>query len=362
MTLQSSGVLTLGNIRTELAESGTFNLGKTSARTLAGVASGQIQMSNFYGKSSAPTPGATVAVTGGTLQFYAGGLGGNLAVGTSMIAHLGTGSSALLLLGSTNGTTWSNYSHPFTAATFSPQKIYFLNGRFWILKYTAGGAWTTAAGLSHSADLVNWTNIATLPACTAMWSALGYDPILNVYVLTAGSGNSTQSARSTDGVTFSSSGALPAITTWHRQEFTTLGGNLLIAKGALGTSVAKSSNGGTTWTAFNSPVSLGYHLLFDGSKLIALSTTVGSGVYTTNGTSWTSFTIPLTATWQNIAFGGGYYVAVASNSGSYLVSTDGITWEARTGLAATGMYTVCYFNGKFIAGRHGTTNYYTIIP
>ncbi len=359
MTLQSSGAITLGNIRTELAESGTFNLGKTSARTLAGVASGSLKLSDFYGKASTPIPGATVTATGGTVQFAGAGLGSNMAIGNGMIAHLTT--SAFPLLGSTDGTTWNVYYHPFTTATFSPHKIYFLNGRFWILKYTTGGAWTTAAGLSHSADLVNWTNIATLPTCTPMWSALGYDPVLNVYVLTAGSGSSTQSARSTDGITFSAAGALPANTTWHRQEYTTLGGNLLIAKGP-GTPVAKSSNGGTTWTAINSPVSLNYFLLFDGSKLIGLSTTVASGAYTSNGTSWTTFSIPLIATWTNMAFGGGYYVAVASNSGSYLVSTDGITWEVRTGLAATGMYTVGYFNGKFIAGRHNTTNYYTIIP
>ena len=55
MPLPASGPISFNNINVELGVAGTTqaSLGQTSYRTLAGVASGQISMSNFYGKSNA---------------------------------------------------------------------------------------------------------------------------------------------------------------------------------------------------------------------------------------------------------------------------------------------------------------------
>ena len=55
MALQISGAISFGNINTELgnSSSATLSIGGTAARTLAGIASGAISMSDFYGKSSA---------------------------------------------------------------------------------------------------------------------------------------------------------------------------------------------------------------------------------------------------------------------------------------------------------------------
>ena len=60
MTLATSGTMSIGgtttdrSINVELGRSATAtsNMGETDLRTLAGVASGAISMSNFYGKSS----------------------------------------------------------------------------------------------------------------------------------------------------------------------------------------------------------------------------------------------------------------------------------------------------------------------
>ena len=51
MALPASGPLSINNINVELGKSGTTtsSLGQTDFRTLAGVASGTISMSNFYG-------------------------------------------------------------------------------------------------------------------------------------------------------------------------------------------------------------------------------------------------------------------------------------------------------------------------
>ncbi|MBL0115893.1 MAG: hypothetical protein IPP45_11110 [Sphingomonadales bacterium] len=54
MTLQSSGPISLGNVAVELGRTSTTttSLGEAAVRTLAGVASGPISLSNLYGKSN----------------------------------------------------------------------------------------------------------------------------------------------------------------------------------------------------------------------------------------------------------------------------------------------------------------------
>ena len=64
MALQSSGAISINNINVELGVAGTTSasLNQASYRTLAGVPSGAISMSNFYGKSNAPA-GTTLSFT-----------------------------------------------------------------------------------------------------------------------------------------------------------------------------------------------------------------------------------------------------------------------------------------------------------
>lgn len=77
MTLQSSGAISLANVNTELGRSSTANisLGETAVRNLAGVASGQISLSNLYGKSnvSFSPDGGTTAGSAVTLSDWAAG-------------------------------------------------------------------------------------------------------------------------------------------------------------------------------------------------------------------------------------------------------------------------------------------------
>lgn len=63
MTLQASGAISINNINVELGRSGTTQaaLNDSALRTLAGVASGAIAMSNFYGKANGYTFNATIA-------------------------------------------------------------------------------------------------------------------------------------------------------------------------------------------------------------------------------------------------------------------------------------------------------------
>lgn len=52
MALPSSGTITMDMIRTELKQTGAIGLGSSECRQLAGVSSGAIKMSDFYGKAS----------------------------------------------------------------------------------------------------------------------------------------------------------------------------------------------------------------------------------------------------------------------------------------------------------------------
>lgn len=67
MTLQASNAIKMSEIRSELSETGTVNLGKASWRTLAGKPTGAIKMSDFYGKSSLSVTFVPAAGSGGVL-------------------------------------------------------------------------------------------------------------------------------------------------------------------------------------------------------------------------------------------------------------------------------------------------------
>lgn len=54
MALQTSGPISIGDIRTEMNDSGPQGLGDSDARTLAGISSGEIGMDDFYGASDTP--------------------------------------------------------------------------------------------------------------------------------------------------------------------------------------------------------------------------------------------------------------------------------------------------------------------
>jgi len=109
MTLPASGAISFNNINVELNVPGTTqaSLGQASYRTLAGVASGAISLSNFYGKSN--TFAFTISsnqtdVNLRTLALAAGWPGLNKVVATIgsgvQISSTSTGTPALTVNGS----------------------------------------------------------------------------------------------------------------------------------------------------------------------------------------------------------------------------------------------------------------------
>lgn len=115
------------------------------------------------------------------------------------------------------------------------------------------------------------------------------------------------------------------------------GGNTLVGAANTGSTNAVSSTDGKTFTArtlANAAWSAGGNVAYGAGTWVvvpgdAVSKTLGS--YSTNGTSWTSMTMPSSKSWYAAGYGNGIFLAVVNGTSSdAATSTDGITWTART--------------------------------
>lgn len=120
------------------------------------------------------------------------------------------------------------------------------------------------------------------------------------------------------------------------------------------------STNGIDWTLQSmGSIAQSYNsITYGGGQFVAVGD-AGAVAYSSNGTSWTSLTLPSALNMQSVAYGAGLYVAVASTgTNRILTSPDGITWTNRAspddGVAWN---EVIYANNKFvIVGASGGTN------
>lgn len=116
MTLPVSGAISFNNINVELGVAGTTqaSLGQSSYRTLAGVASGAISMSNFYGKSNRVAISYTFSGNTANASLNLSSLGGYAAGTTDFTVTINsnvylyatsTGNYGLNITGGTTGDT-----------------------------------------------------------------------------------------------------------------------------------------------------------------------------------------------------------------------------------------------------------------
>lgn len=199
------------------------------------------------------------------------------------------------------------------------------------------------------------TTPRTLPS-SASWNSVIYGDGKYVAVSTG-----TASAFSTNSVTWTAGGSLPASTSWTGLSVGSVGSSIVFVTVGGTTNAASSVNGGTTWTARTMPasatwVSTAYGLISTNPYFVAIANSGTTAAYSTNGTTWVSATLPSSASWRSVTYGNGRFIAIASGGTATAISTNGTTWLAGGALPSSTTWTsVAYGNGRFVAVASGGT-------
>jgi hypothetical protein len=111
-----------------------------------------------------------------------------------------------------------------------------------------------------------------------------------------------------------------------------------------------TSSDGTSWNALGSPTITGGPVAYGAGTYVAFASgSTNQAAYAYNGLSWTSVTLPTTATWANITYGNGRFVAIANSGTNALYSLDGISWVASVLPISATWSNITYNQGIFFA-------------
>lgn len=105
----------------------------------------------------------------------------------------------------------------------------------------------------------------------------------------------------------------------------------------LGSRVFESTDG-ITWSSVTLPGSYGADIAYNGSVVCIINglpvsfsgTTSNLVESSSNGTTWTTHTLPSTQAWTNIVWNGSYFLATVNGSTVAATSPDCTTWTSRT--------------------------------
>lgn len=155
---------------------------------------------------------------------------------------------------------------------------------------------------------------------------------------------------STDGLIWSSTSfGLESTDTW---ECVAYGNGKFLALGGTYNKMISSTNG-TFWSTVTLPVGSQQFLFvaYLNGVFIALALTGTSRILTsTNGTSWTQRTAPELNGWRCCAYGNGVYVALSYNgTNRVMISYDSITWVLGGAIEENAWSDIAFGNGIFVA-------------
>jgi hypothetical protein len=80
-------------------------------------------------------------------------------------------------------------------------------------------------------------------------------------------------------------------------------------------------------------------------KFVAVSTNGNAAVYSSDGETWTDFSMPSSGDWKCLAAGNNRFVAIRTGSNAAASSLDGKTWTART-MPASRQWNSCVYGGN----------------
>jgi hypothetical protein len=294
------------------------------------------------------------------------------------------GGASGLIMSSDDAETWAARTSPITAdwpaGTFSPAF-----GKFVLVGATSGGN----ARAIYSEDGENWST-ASVPggpglvsvAAGNMGTFTPIDGLVAIY-----NGASTRNIISTDGETWSDgSYTLGGLDNWQsicpgrisgflalraasgsevsvytgvalNNAWSAMSGTLpgfwsdICYSPDIGLAVAVGQYGGSNrimtsnlitigWTARTPPSGSDNWLSICCGKGRFVATSYAKSMVSTNGTTWTAYSMPASRYWQKVAYGDGKFVATGVNAGlttTYVaVSDDGQSWDEVASFASTG--------------------------
>jgi len=124
---------------------------------------------------------------------------------------------------------------------------------------------------------------------------------------------------------------------------------------ATGSATGLRSTNGETWSSFTMPSAGEWFLSRGNNRIIAVRGGTTNGAYTDDGLTWTNTTLPASTLWNGVTYGNGVHLAISSsltNTAAYSID-NGETWTSTT-LPTIGDSTnnewqkVAYGAGKFV--------------
>jgi hypothetical protein len=141
-------------------------------------------------------------------------------------------------------------------------------------------------------------------------------------------------------------------------------GNNIFMAVASGNATASKTTNGTTWSSVTLPRSTTWtDIAFGNNYWVVISNdslpaNTGSSVAisNSNGTGWRLSQLPSKTTWSNVAYGNGVFVAISTtNSSAAAYSLNfGKTWSLASGLPSASWSALAYGGGRFVAIAAGT--------
>ena len=260
-----------------------------------------------------------------------------------------SGDSYLL---SEDGDSWTRYQFNLSGNPYLQQIVYG-NNKFVTIGNAADGSKSAV-----STDGLSWT-LGTMPY-NFSWSSIAYGDSKFVAV---GSYWQNSSAVSTDGITWSGSGAY-VFGPYYSPKIAYGNGRFVVSQFSGSTSYFYTSTDGLTWT-WNTvaAMQLGQATItsihYAEDKFVAIDAS-GKVFYSSDGIAdWSETNYPTSgaANFSSMTYGNGSFLAVERAtmgvSNKAISSEDGTVWSAMTFGTAGAWSDVVYGNGKFIVAGEG---------
>jgi len=258
-------------------------------------------------------------------------------------------SNANVIYSNNNGSGWRTSTMPSNSQW---TQIAYGNGNF-----VAIGASGTTSAYSTNFGL-NWTNGQTISTVAATGFTVSAGTATVAFATQPITPFAIGSTITLSGFTpTTTSGTVNAVNTTFVVTGCTTSQVQFALTGTYSSGIFGTISGGNS--AYGLPISQTWNSLAYGSNIfVAIGPGSLTGARSVNGgQTWISTTLPTASAWTSIAFGNGRFVAVANDGSLAIYSFDGITWyqSNQTVVASS----VKYGQGVFVAVYNGSTTAYT---